>query len=246
MQNSLRISTRTFSVQTTAIVASILCGSTAMASIYVTTFDDGLDGWSNTGRTATSLAGNPGACLDDTLIDVFGISIRNSTNPNFIGNLAARGGPMTVGVDIRTDSYTFFGAEVTRTLIAEFVDNTPSSTGLPYVSVWVPIGTIVGNGVWTSYQTPAFNPASTTLPAGWGAFGAEDASGNPKLPADRTFASVMSSVDEIRFSTFVPGYFFGFSNAVMAVDNPRISVVPSAATVSMLAMGAAIFPRRRR
>jgi MYXO-CTERM domain-containing protein len=229
-----------------AAIACMGAAGTAHATVHITTFDNGLEGWSNTGRTNTSLAGNPGACLDDTLNDVFGISIRNSTNPNFVGNLAARGGPMTVGVDIRTDSYTFFGTEVTRTLIAEFVDNTPSSTGLPYVSVWVPIGTIVGNGLWTSYQTPAFNPASTAMPAGWGAFGAEDASGNPKLPLDRTFASVMASVDEIRFSTFVPGYFFGFSNAIMAVDNPRIAVVPAPGALAMLGLGVVTLRRRRR
>lgn len=227
-----------------AVAASLAAAYAASGSVYVTTFDNGLEGWSNSGRTQTSMAGNPGACLDDVLVDVFGISIRNSTNPNFIGNLAARGGPMTVGVDIRTDSYTFFGTEVTRTLIAEFVDHTPSSTGLPYVSVWVPIGTIVGNGLWTSYETPAFNPASPTLPAGWGAFGAEDATGNPRLPSDRTFASVMASVDEVRFSTFVPGFFFGFSNAIMAVDNPRISIVPAPGCAALLTMG--LFAARRR
>lgn len=217
----------------------------ANGSIHITTFDNGLEGWSNTGRIGTSLAGNPGNCLDDTLIDVFGISIRNSTNPNFVGNLAARGGPMTLGVDIRTDSYTFFGTEVTRTLIAEFVDYTPEVPGQPFVSVWVPVGTIAGDGTWRSYETPAFNPASQTLPSGWGGSGAEDRFGNPLLPSNRTFSSVMANVDEVRFSTFVPGFFFGFSNAVMAVDNPRIIIVPSPGALALLGL-ACISARRRR
>lgn len=229
----------------TALAAGIVAGSPAIAGSHVTTFDSGLEGWSISGRTNISMAGNPGACIDDTLIDVFGISIRNASNPSFIGNLAARGGPMSFAVDVRTDSYTFFGTEVARTLIAEFVDNTPSSQGLPYVSVWVPIGTIAGNGQWTSYATPAFNPSSLTLPAGWGGYGGEDTVGNSFLPPDRTFASVMASVDEVRFTTFVPGFFYGFSNAIMAVDNPRITVVPTPGTLAMMGLSVVCLRRRR-
>ncbi len=230
----------------TILATTLIAGSPALAASYVTTFDSGLEGWSISGRTGTSNAGNPGACIDDTLVDVFGISIRNSSSPNFIGDLTARGGPMTFAVDVRTDSFTFFGTEVTRTLIAEFVDTTPSSQGLPYVSVWIPIGTIAGNGQWTSYATPEFNPSSLTLPAGWGGYGAEDDLGNPFLPADRTFASVMASVDEVRFTTFVPGFFYGFSNADMAVDNPRVTVVPAPGALAVLGMTVVALRRRRR
>ena len=64
------------------------------------------------------------------------------------------------------------------------------------------------------------DPTATALPAGWGGYGAEDpVTFEPVLPAGRTFASVLASVDEIRFTTYEPGYFFGFTNFDLRFDN---------------------------
>lgn len=221
--------------------------SPGLGYIVTTTFDNGLEGWTNTGRTDMSMNGNPGACLDGPLVDVFGISVRNTTNPAFLGDYTHRGGPVTLSLDIRTDSFTFFGTEVSRTLIAEFVDNTPGSGGLPYVSVWVPIGTIrASGGQWSTYATPAFDPTGSSLPNGWGGYGMEDAFGNPMLPTDRTFSSVMASVDEVRFTTFIPGFFYGFSNAQMGVDNIRLNVAPTPGALVLLGASGLLSRRRSR
>ena len=68
----------------------------------------------------------------------------------------------------------------------------------------------------------------------------------PRLPLDRTFDSVLRSVDEIRFTTFVPGFFFGFTNFVMAVDNPTVSAVPEPSVIGLAALAAPALLRRRR
>jgi hypothetical protein len=92
------------------------------------------------------------------------------------------------------------------------------------------------------------NPSSATLPAGWGGYGAEDpVTFEPELPADRTFASVLASVDEIRFTTYVPGYFYGFTNFDLRFDNITVAPgpVPEPTTLAGLA-GLMTLARRRR
>ena len=64
------------------------------------------------------------------------------------------------------------------------------------------------------------------LPAGWDGYGAEDSTGMPYLPSDRTFASVLAGVDEVAFTTYVPGMVFGYTYFDVAVDNISISAVP--------------------
>jgi hypothetical protein len=159
------------------------------------------------------------------LIDVFGADIRNDTNPDFQGDYTALGSPLRLSVDVKIDSSDFFGTEVLRDMVVELRDTTtPPSSGLPYVSVWYNLGTLTSTMPgWRHFEVDIANPSSATLPAGWGGYGDEDpVTFEPILPADRTFASVLQSVDEIHFTTFVPGFFFGFTNFVMQVDNPSV------------------------
>ena len=74
------------------------------------------------------------------------------------------------------------------------------------------------------------------------------------LPEGVTFADILKGVDQIAITTLVPGFFYGFTDFNIAVDN--ISITPGAAApvpepsvLALLAAGGAILlglARRRR
>jgi len=231
-------------------VLGILVGAAA-AQGAITTFDNGLEGWSISGReTIDAAGGNPGANLHGNLIDVFGADIRNETNADWLGDLT-RYGAFEVSVDIQVNSIAFFNGEVPRDLIVEFRDNT-NTNGYPYTSVWLNIGLlrsaeIGGNGEWNTYSATILDPFSTDLPGGWGGYGDEDPNTfEPILPADRTFTSVLQSVDSVHFTTFVPGFFYGFTNFDIQVDNLTIRSVPAPGSAALLGVAGLATARRRR
>src|SRR5690606_5201260 len=43
-------------------------------------------------------------------------------------------------------------------------------------------------------------------------------------PSNRTWTDMLQSVDEVQFTTYVPGFFYGFTNYDFQVDN--ISITP--------------------
>ena len=47
----------------------------------------------------------------------------------------------------------------------------------------------------------------------------------PTLPDGVTFADVLANVDEVLFTTFVPGFFFGFTEFGLGVDNVTITTL---------------------
>ncbi len=215
-----------------------------------TTFDNGLEGWSISGRTDINpTGGNPGANLHGMLFDVFGADIRNDTNAAFLGDLS-RYGAFELSIDIQVNSITFFGQEVSRDLVVELRDYT-NGNGYPWTSVYYNLGTLraatEGSNGWITYSVVIDDPFATVLPSGWGGYGDEDPhTFEPILPADRTFASVLASVDEISFTTFVPGWFFGFTNFDIQVDNISIRAVPAPSAFALLALGGLVGTRRRR
>ncbi len=235
--------TRTFAAAVAAGLASAALADTT------TTFDNGLEGWSISGRTDINpTGGNPGANLHGVLIDVFGADIRNNTNDAFLGDLS-RYGTFELSIDIQVNSINFFGQEVPRDLVVELRDYT-NSNGLPWTSVYYNLGTLQaaseGQDGWMTYSVIIEDPFAADLPAGWGGYGDETPLGDPILPADRTFASVLASVDEISFTTFVPGFFFGFTNFDIQVDNISIRTVPAPSAAVLLALGGLVGTRRRR
>ena len=92
--------------------------------------------------------------------------------------------------------------------------------------MWANLGTLDGNGMpWTRFSADVTDALSDTLPAGWNGAGAEDpVTFEPILPAGRTWTNVLAGVDRIEFTTFVPGFFFGFTNFNLSIDN--VSVTP--------------------
>jgi hypothetical protein len=212
------------------LVIGALAAGSAGALGAVTTFDNGLEGWSVSGRTTISqTGGNPGANLDVELLDVFGAEIRNTTNAAFLGDYTARG-PIRLTVDVKTNSIDFFGTPVTRDLVVELRDHNPPGSSYPWVSVWRRIGTLdAGVPGWVTYSADILDPTAEELPEGWGGTGDEDpVTYEPRLPPGRTFASVLASVDELHFTTFVPGFFYGFTNFDIQVDNVGFEPLPPA------------------
>lgn len=244
-------STRTQTLRAAAVMASLATLALPALADTTTTFDNGLEGWSISGRTDINpTGGNPGANLNGLLIDVFGADIRNETNDAFRGDLT-RYGMFELSMDIKVNSITFgAGNEVPRDLVVELRDNT-NNNGLPYTSVWFNLGTLQaqpgGDNDWQTYSVVIDDPFETALPAGWGGFGDEDPTTfEPILPADRTFTSVLQSVDSVHFTTFVPGFFFGFTNFDIQVDNITIRTIPAPSALALLAAGGLVGTRRRR
>lgn len=234
------------------LAACLLAASSAGAD--VTTFDNGTEGWSVSGRDNISqTGGNPGANMDVELLDVFGMSIRNDTNGAFLGDYTRFGSEVELGVDVKINSIWMFDLdgnpfEVPRNLILELVDyNEDPEATYPYVSVWFNFGEISAElAGWRSFST-VIDPNSTILPPGWGGTGDEDPETfEPRLPADRTFASVLANVEEIRFTSLEPGFFYAFHNFDMQVDNPAVTAVPEPAGLAVIALGAGLLARRRR
>ena len=202
-----------------------LASSTLIAGDTTTTFDNGLEGWSISGRTTIDIAGgNPDENLHGILIDVFGADTRNSTNLSFLGDYNRFGGAIELSIDIKVNSITFFNGEVPRELVVDLRDF-DNDNGFPWTSTWYSLGVLDSrvNNEWVTYSIIIEDTASLDLPAGWRGSGAEDPNTfEPILPEGRTFASVLESVDEITFTTFVPGFFFGFTNFDIQVDNITI------------------------
>jgi hypothetical protein len=106
-------------------------------------------------------------------------------------------------------------------LVIQFVDAVD-----PTVSVyWVGQGMPSQTAGWVRYSFLVPDPTSTALPLGWGGTGDEDpVTFEPRLPAGRTYTSVLRNVGEARLTTAVPGYFYVSSWWEVGFDNLLITV----------------------
>src|SRR5512138_2586228 len=143
----------------TAALAAGLAG-TALADT-TTTFDNGLEGWSISGReTINPVGGNPGANLHGVLTDVFGIDVRNNTNQAFLGDLS-RYGSFELSIDVQVNSINMLGMEVPRDFVVELRDY-DNDLGYPWTSVYYNLGTLsaADRGVdgWMTYSVVIDDP----------------------------------------------------------------------------------------
>lgn len=224
------------------LTALILMAAATAAGAQVTTFDNGTEGWSVSGRDDISLAGgNPGAHMDVQLFDVFGADTRNS-GAAFTGDFRNRG-LLTFTIDVQVDNIDFFGQQVSRDLVVELRNYDTPGTGA-FASVWAHLGTLQPTQDWTTYSA-TLDTAAFGLPGGWNGAGAEDPNTfEPILPPGVSVQDVLSGVDELAFTTFVPGFFFGFTNFDMSVDN--VGIIPAPGVAWLLPMAGLLASRRRR
>ena len=221
-------------------------------------FSNGQQGW----QAGPAYDGNQGSWIDSSLgpspalhtinPETFGYTLSNSVNPAFIGNYGMSPS-LTIGIDVLANSITYLGNEVSRSLIVELRDYDNPYHDMPYTSVWYNLGTINAALGWQHLSVTIDNTSAGALPGGWGGFGIDDTEndGMPGLPPGRDFASVLGSVDELVFSTFVPGYFYGWTAYDVAVDNISLTAdaeVPEPGSIALLAAGCAMLglTRRRR
>lgn len=214
-------------------------------------FSTGTEGWVGLPRSGfqgswiTPRRGETGAGWRTRINDTFGLTFRNDSNAAFVGDYTSSPA-VTLGIDINALSITYFGSEVSRDLVVELRDYDNPAEGMPYTSVWHTLGTLAAGNGWQHFAVTIGDTASAALPDGWQGYG--DVTGDPQLPPGRSFASVLRGVDEIVFTTFVPGWFYGFTAFDVVVDNITISAVPEPASAALwlAGLGLAAGVARRR
>ncbi len=215
-----------------AAMLALMCSTLLADDTTTVTFSDGSQGWSGPngndgfggGTTIEPTGGNPGPYMH-TVFNDFGVSYVNSTNNAFLGDYTTSSS-ITITLDIRVENLSFFGGDVSRPWLVELRDFDTAQGGYPWTSVWFLFDNIsqANNDQWTNYSTGSFDPSAIELPAGWGGTGAEDPKTfEPMLPADVSFADVLSGVDVIVFTTLQPGHFFGFTDHTIGIDNISIT-----------------------
>lgn len=234
-----------------AACALVVVGAGASAAFNtVTTFENGLEGWSGPGgqggATMLDPGGNPGNALR-TVFNDFGVTFRNDSNPDFIRDLSSYN-EVTFSVDVRVNSIFFFSQEVSRPWLVEFRDYDNNDQFYPWDSAWyllTPELSQANNSEWTTFSV-TFDATSAALPAGWNGYGDETPQGEPILPANRTFSDIMATFDEIAITTLQPGFFFGFTDHDLLIDNITLRGVPTPGAATLLGAAGLLTLRRRR
>ena len=205
-------------------------------------FSNGAQGWQGSqplngigGSEIDTSMGN-GAPALHTIIENFGINFTNSSNQNYLGDYSKLGS-VTIGLDVIANSIRYVGQEVSRNLVLELRDYGNTPQGMPYTSVWFDLGVINATQGWQHLSVTIADTTAAALPTGWGGYGTSDDADGPGLPPGRTFADVLAGVDELAFTTYVPGYFYGFADFDVAIDNISVGAaaeVPEPASYALM------------
>jgi hypothetical protein len=218
----------------TALLASLaLAAGTAWAGdTTVVTFENGdQGGWTGPqgigGGTSIDVDdGTPAPSLR-TIFNNFGITFRSNDNPAWSQDFSGFE-TVTFSVDTKVRDVSFVGSPVTRPWLIELRDYDAAQGGFPWSSVWFKFDEIsaAAYGEWTNFSVTIEETQSTELPSGWRGFGAEDPDTfAPILPDGVTFADILAGVDEVVYTTLEPGFFFGFTDFDVSLDNITVTTV---------------------
>lgn len=153
-------------------------------------------------------------------VEAWGLTWRTSTNPAFVGDYTSVRS-VTLSVDMKANAIVWRGANVARDVVVELRDYDNPRNGAPYNSVWFNLGPIDATQDWQHLSVTIRDTSARQLPRGWRAYtGTEDF----KLPKGVTFADMLKGVDEIVFTTYVPGYLYDFTYFDVSVDNIEAEV----------------------
>lgn len=191
---------------------------------------DGFGGWTVNGNQMIFGGGNPGNYMGVPYLDFWGITLANDDPTSPVNTDYTGWQAVSFSVDVNVFALdNFFGDALDPSafpLVLQLHDYGDPNDYSDDVSVWT-----LGPGLpsqqdgWTRIAYVLPDPSGDDVPSGWGGTGAEDDFGNPMLPPDRTWSSVLSSVDAVAFTTFVPGYFYGSNFWEVGFDNVLVEVV---------------------
>ncbi|HEX2836623.1 MAG TPA: hypothetical protein VHN77_00695 [Phycisphaerales bacterium] len=228
-------------------LGGLTTAAAADTQIEVMDYEDGItNGWLVNGQDMQFPGtGNPGNAGGLPLADFWGVTIRNeATTCSLVGDVSRHAGDLRVKVDIQVLVLNnFFNEPMDPAwfpLTLELVDYTDNGP----VSVYYTTSGLAPTGTWGTFEFVIPNPTQAALPPGWGGTGDEDpVTFEPRLPASRTYASVLSAVDEVRVTTMRPGYFYASSFWEVRVDNIEVSVIGGGPTCDSIDYNAdGLFP----
>jgi hypothetical protein len=205
-------------------------GGQVFAQTTTTTFDNGDEGWVG-GNGSFITSDGAGNSFMRSIDETFGVHYSNSTNQSFLGDYTAHES-ITLSVDIRIDMLDsenlpdgLSNIPLTRSLVMDLRNSNFADGFFDFGAVIFVIDTQLSeanNAEWQTFSV-TFDPNSLDLPDGWIGFGGSDDADGPVLPAGATFADIVANVDEISFSTFVPGEFYLQVFFDFSVDNFTIT-----------------------
>ncbi|MCC6660528.1 MAG: hypothetical protein IT437_06540 [Phycisphaerales bacterium] len=217
------------------IAGVLLCCGLARAQVIVQQdFEQGPGEWLCNGNAMMFPDGNPGQAIGLPFDAFWGVTLRDETpGTPLTGDLTRYHAPLQLELDINVLRLeNFFQEPMDPGLfpfVLEFVDYPEPGSPDPVVSVYTVGPGLPPAATWGHFAFDVPDPSSAALPAGWGGTGDEDPKTfEPRLPANRTYASVLRNVDEVRFTTMVPGFFYTDSFWEVRIDNVKATVMGGA------------------
>ncbi|TFW16008.1 PEP-CTERM sorting domain-containing protein [Duganella callida] len=221
-----------------------LAGTSAFANPSSSTvnFSNGTEGWvglqgEDGGTKIDNSVGNgtPGLHTDYLYT---GVLFWNTTNQNFLGDYTSAKS-VSFGIDVNThsiDSGGFDNAQYPRDFVVELRQNIAPGK---WNSVWKTLGVLDSSTGLQHFSASIADTGASLASSGWKGY--NPASADLALPDGVTLSSVLSHVDEVIFSTWVPGFSYDPAHFDVTVDNISItSSVPEPEQMAMLLSGLAL------